>query len=119
VKHDDEQFMQSDSRNRVYRRLPCPPDLTARISVRPVPRNPELRRYTLSMAESQQTADVSALPIDQQMEQILRTRLDVQELVSRFGIPFTRAVFPLSTRQSCSLARKSPIFRQIAETRFR
>ncbi|GHJ89348.1 hypothetical protein NliqN6_5750 [Naganishia liquefaciens] len=32
------------------------------------------------MAESQQTADVSALPIDQQMEQILRTRLDVQEL---------------------------------------
>lgn len=29
-----------------------------------------------------QITDISALPIDQQMEHILRTKLDVQELVS-------------------------------------
>ncbi|KAJ9094141.1 hypothetical protein QFC20_006971 [Naganishia adeliensis] len=28
-----------------------------------------------------QTTDISALPIDQQMEHILRTKLDVQELI--------------------------------------
>lgn len=69
------------------------------------------------MAESQQTADISALPIDKQIEQILRGRLDVQELVSLLTRD-TGNEHSL-THATPLVVRKSPTSRQIAGTRSR
>lgn len=51
--------------------------------------------------QAAQAADFSALPIDQQMEHILRSRLDIQELVSPFR-PFPALIGSAHTLLSSS-----------------